>query len=117
MCGIGIRQLSRTAAITALLTFVLAQIAARRTGIMTALLGLLLFHAVRAAIAAPRVAGPGGVRGIANPDIELTGVARVLEYLPGRVWPRLRVVFLGLLVVLAAMVLLQAIVVVSRTGG
>jgi signal peptidase I len=112
MCGIGIRQLSRTAALTAFVVFVIASIAAGRPSIGAVFISVLLFHAVRATFAAHRIGGRAGLRSIANPEMALGGMARVLEYMPSRLWPVVRPVFLGLIILLAHLVLLEAIVLV-----
>jgi signal peptidase I len=116
MAGIGVRQLSRAAAITALLMYALAWLGAGGFSILRPLLLAILLGGVRAATFAHHM--KNDVReAVANPVMDTTGMSRVgilLEELPRRAWPAIHAPFL---VVLGLLVALNLIAVNSLLFG
>ena len=105
MAGIGVRQLSRAAAITALLMYALAWLGAGGFSILRPIVLAILLGGVRAAAFAHHM--KNDVReAVANPAMDTAGMSRIgilLEELPRRAWPAIHgpfLAFLGLLVAL-----------------
>ncbi len=105
LAGIGVRQLSRAAALTALLMYALAWLGAGGFSILRPIVLAILLGGVRAATFAHHL--KNDVReAVANPAMDTTGMSRIgmfLEELPRRAWPAIHgpfLVILGLLVAL-----------------
>jgi signal peptidase I len=110
MAGIGVRQLSRAAAITALLMYALAWLGVGGFSILRPIVLAILLGGVRAATFAHGM--KNDVReAVANPAMDTTGMSRIgilLEELPRRAWPAIHgpfLVVLGLLVAVNLMFL------------
>jgi signal peptidase I len=110
MAGIGVRQLSRAAAITAFVMFALGWLAAGGFNILRPILLAVLLGGIRAATFAHHLKKE--VREtMANPAMDTTTMSRLgilLEELPRRAWPVIHgpfLVVLGLLVALNLVVL------------
>ena len=110
LAGIGVRQLSRAAAITALLMYALAWLGAGGYSILRPLILAILLGGVRAATFAHHM--KNDVReAVANPAMDTTGMSRIailLEELPRGAWPVIHgpfLVALGLLVALNLMMI------------
>jgi signal peptidase I len=105
MAGIGVRQLSRAAAIVAFLMYALAWLGTGDWSILRPILLAILLGGVRAAAFVHRKRSEDR-EAIANPPMDTTGMSRVsilLEELPRRAWPVLHgpfLVGLGLMVAL-----------------
>lgn len=115
LVGIGVRQLSRTAALTGFilygLSWALIPASFLSAGIVVRLiLTALLLNGVRAASYAHNTHRESAIDDVANPAVDTTGLSRAsvaVENLPNRLWPILKapffvmlyaVVFLNLLV-------------------
>jgi hypothetical protein len=110
VAGIGVRQLSRTAAITAFAVYALSWVGTGGYSILRPLVLVILLGGVRAAAFAHHM--KKDVReAIANPAMGTSSMSRIgilLEELPRRVWPAIHgpfLVVLGLLVALNLMAL------------
>ncbi len=113
MIGVGIRQLSRVAAVTGLLLYVAGFVAtvivnpSAATGILGRFLGTAIFlGGVRAAFFANRNEDPQVAQRIANPEIDTTGMSSFsvfLERVPARTWPYLRIPFFVVLILLTGL--------------
>lgn len=116
LAGIGVRQLSRAAAITALLMYALAWLGTGGFSILRPLILAILLGGVRAATFAHHL--KSDVReAVANPAMDTTGMSRIsilLEELPRRAWPVIHGPFL---VALGLLVALNLIVVNSLLFG
>ena len=115
MIGIGIRQLSRVAAVTGLILYLIGWITTMavilRGGSFGGLVSRVIVTAifiggVRAAFFANRVENDELVRELANPAVSSEGRSRVsvaLEETPQRVWPYIRIPFGVVLMLLTAL--------------
>ena len=105
MAGIGVRQLSRAAALTAMLMYALAWLVTGGLSILRPILLAILIGGVRAAAFAHHMKNDAR-EALANPAMDTTTMSRVgilLEELPRRAWPVIHgpfLVTLGLLVAL-----------------
>jgi signal peptidase I len=105
MAGIGIRQLSRAAALTAMLMYALAWLATGGFSILRPIVLAILIGGVRAAAFAHHMKSEAR-EAIANPPMDTSTMSRLgiaLEELPRRAWPVIHgpfLVTLGLLVAL-----------------
>jgi signal peptidase I len=110
MAGIGTRQLSRAAALTALLMYALEWLGTGGFSILRPILLAILLGGVRAAAFAHHMKADAR-EAIANPPMDTTSMSRVgilLEELPRRAWPAIHgpfLAFLGVLVILNLMLL------------
>jgi signal peptidase I len=110
LAGIGVRQLSRAAALTALLMYALAWLGTGGFSILRPIMLAILLGGVRAATFAHHLKSEAR-EAVANPAMDTSGMSRVgiiLEELPRRAWPSLHgpfLVVLGLLVALNLVVL------------
>lgn len=116
MAGLGIRQLSRLAAVSAFFLFLVeraAGLVAGRVGafgIAGLLVAVILLNAVRAVYAA-RELHPAGDVEIANPPVMASsGWAGRIENLPPILWPKLRIAFRFYIAGVIAMMLLGVVV-------
>jgi signal peptidase I len=104
MAGIGVRQLSRAAAITALLMYALEWLGVGGFSVLRPILLAILLGGVRAAAFAHHMKSE--VReAIANPAMDTTTMSRIgilLEELPRRAWPAIHGPFLAALGLLVA---------------
>jgi signal peptidase I len=108
MAGIGVRQLSRAAAITALLIYALAWLGTGGFSILRPLILVILLGGVRAAAFAHHLKKDDR-EAAANPAMDTTTMSRlgvVLEELPRRAWPLIHGPFLVVLGLLVAINLL-----------
>src|SRR5258708_4349297 len=111
MVGVGVRQLSRAAALVGFILYALAWLASpNATETIGALIRLimlaLLLGGVRAASFAFQQHRSDAVGEIANPPTDTTGMSRIsilTEQLPKRFWPLVRAPFFILLFALVAM--------------
>jgi hypothetical protein len=118
MTGIGIRQLSRVAAVTGLLLYLLGwliTVLGMLQGLVGAFLGGLVLRSiitavfvggVRAAFFANRLGNEEVVDGLANPPVIPEGRSRIsvmLEEMPRRVWPHVRTPFFVILLLLTGL--------------
>ena len=104
LAGIGIRQLSRAAALIAFLMYGLAWLGAGGWSILRPILLAILLGGLRAAAFAHHK-NEEDRDAIANPPMDTTGMSRVsilLEELPRRAWPVIHGPFLVLLTLLVA---------------
>ena len=98
MVGIGVRQLSRTAAVTGFILYGLSWLlvpASMLSGaiVIRLILTALLLNGVRAAAYAHLAHKEDAIEQIANPAVDTTGVSRAniaVENLPNRLWPVLK---------------------------
>jgi signal peptidase I len=124
MVGIGVRQLSRTAALVGFILYGFSWLlvpASMLTGavVIRLILTALLLNGVRAAIYAHSAHKEDAIEEIANPAFETTGLSAgsvATERLPGRLWPILKgpffvglylLVFLNLFVLSLATIVQQ----------
>jgi signal peptidase I len=105
MAGIGVRQLSRAAAITAMLMYALAWLGTGGFSILRPIVLAILLGGVRAAAFAHHLKNDAR-EAVANPPMDTSAMSRIgilLEELPRRAWPAIHgpfLVMLGLLVTL-----------------
>ncbi len=110
MAGIGVRQLSRAAALTALFMYALAWLSVGGFSILRPIVLAILLGGVRAASFAHNLKSDAR-DAIANPAMDTSTMSRIgilLEELPRRAWPAIHgpfLVVLGLLVALNLMAL------------
>ena len=98
MVGIGVRQLSRTAALTGFILYGLSWLLVPGSMLSGAIvirliLTALLLNGVRAASYAHLVHKEHAIEGVANPALDTTGLSRAsvaVENLPSRLWPILK---------------------------
>jgi signal peptidase I len=110
IAGIGVRQLSRTAALIAFLMYALAWLATGDWSILRPILLAILLGGVRAAAFAHHQKAEDR-EAIANPPMDTTGLSRIsilLEELPRRAWPVIHGPFLVTLGLLVAVNLIAA---------
>src|SRR5579872_4879204 len=129
MVGIGVRQLSRTAALTGVILYGLSWLATpigalsndgymatvvagmfSIAGLIRLIITVLLFHGVRAAALAHLMHKESAIDSVANPPLDTTGLSRVsvlLEEFPRKFWPVIRAPFMIVLVVLVAVSLMS----------
>lgn len=105
MIGIGVRQLSRTAAFTAFILYGLSWLAVAAAGtvallsigtLIRVILTALLLGGVRAATWAHSEHRETAIEEVANPSLSVAGVSRAtvaVENLPNRLWPILKAPF------------------------
>lgn len=116
MIGIGVRQLSRAAAITGLIFYIgdFVAVVIINPGAWIGIFGRAIWTAaliggVRAAFFANRDEDPAVAARIANPVMDITGMSKMalfFEVLPQRAWPYIRIPFLVILMALTAFLLL-----------
>jgi hypothetical protein len=105
MAGIGVRQLSRAAAITALLMYALAWLGTGGFSILRPIVLAILLGGVRAAAFAHHLKNDAR-EAIANPPMDTTTMSRIgilLEELPRRAWPAIHGPFIVVLSLLVAL--------------
>jgi signal peptidase I len=98
MIGIGVRQLSRTAALTGFILYGLSWLLVPQAMLSGAvvvrlILTALLLNGFRAAAYAHLAHRESAIEQIANPEVDTTGISRAsvaVENLPNRLWPILK---------------------------
>ena len=115
MAGLGIRQLSRLAAVAAFVLFLVERAAALVTGhvgvfgVAGLLIAAILLNAVRAVYAARELRPDGDLDGLASPPIAPDWMIW-LETLPPLLWPKLHIAFRFYIVGMIAMMLVGVLV-------
>lgn len=111
-CGFGVRQLSRPASIAALVLYILERLASMQFGfggIAAVIFTMILVGGVRAAFFAHGFQILHPEIKVANPPMDYSDssiFSRWFELLPARLWPKVRLGFTIVLLVLVALAIL-----------